>query len=94
MAHAVVIRLKELGLPEELDETLGTMSTDLGDIWGSQRNFAERLKDMVEGDANWNAIGDCLVDLKAAVDHIAVHVDSVREPIERLAEYAYEQAGE
>ena len=28
MAHSVVIKLKEMGLPEHLDDDLGTLSTD------------------------------------------------------------------
>ncbi len=91
MAHAVVIRLKEMGLPEEFDEALGTVCTDLGDIWSSQKGLSGRLEDLVDHADDWEAVADCLVDLRAAVDHLSTHVETVKEPIQRLAEYAYEQ---
>ena len=37
-------------------------------------------------------MGDSLVDLRATVDHIGWHVDSIREPMTRLTEYAYNRA--
>jgi len=91
MAHAVVIRLKEMGLPEELDEALGTVSTDLGDIWAAQKVLSARLDYLVEHADDWESVADCLVDLRAAIDHISTHVATLQEPIEQLAQYAYEQ---
>ena len=32
MAHRILIKLKEMGLPENLDEELSKLCTDLGDI--------------------------------------------------------------
>ncbi len=92
MAHAVVIRLKEMGLPEEFDEALGTVSTDLGDIWGAQKEIATRLQYLVDNADNWESVANCLVDLRAAIDHISAHVDTAKEPIQQLAQYAYEKA--
>ena len=92
MAHGVVIRLKEMGLPEELDEALGTACTDLGDIWAAQKTLSERLEYLVDHANDWESIADCLVDLSAAIDHIATHVETAREPIRRLAEYAYKHS--
>ena len=92
MAHAVVIRLQEMGLPAELDDALAVVCTDLGDIWGSKEFFDGRLQSLVNGPSDWVEVGDCLVDLKVAIEHLAVHVDSIKGPIERLAHYAYEKA--
>jgi len=94
MAHAVVIRLKEMGLPAELDDALAIVCTDLGDIWGSKEFFDGRLQALVEGPNDWAAVGDCLVDLKVAIEHLAFHANSIKEPIERLAHYAYEKGDE
>ena len=92
MAHAVVVRLKEMGLPAELDEALGVLSTDLGDIWGVQKSLADRLEYLVDHADDWEAVADCLVDIRAAVDHLRTHVETAREPIGRVARYAYGQA--
>lgn len=92
MAHAVVIRLKEMGLPEELDEALGVLCTDLGDIWGAQKALAARLEYLIDHADDWEAVADCLVDIRAAVDHLRTHVETARDPIDRVARYAYGQA--
>ena len=91
MAHAIVVRLKEMGLPEELDEDLGTLSTDLGDIWAAHKTLAARFDDLIDRADDWESVADCLVDLRAAVDHIGTHVETARDPIDRVAKYAYEQ---
>ena len=91
-AHSVVIKLKEMGLPDDYDEELALLSTDLGDLWSAQRELVDLLGGLVDSQADWGAVGDSLVDLRATVDHIRWHVDSVREPMTRLTEYAYNQA--
>ena len=92
MAHAIVIRLKEMGLPEEFDEDLGTLCTDLGDIWAAHKTLSERLDYLVDNVDSWESAADCLVDLQATIDHMGTHVETAREPIDRVAKYAYEQA--
>ena len=91
-AHSVVIKLKEMGLPEDYDGELALLSTDLGDLWSAQRELAARLDGLVGSPDDWGALGDSLVDLRATVDHIRWHVDSIREPMTRLTEYAYDRA--
>ena len=91
MAHAVVTRLKEMGLPEELDDDLGTLSTDLGDIWAAHKTLSTRLDDLVDSANDWETVADCLVDLRATIDHIGTHVETARDPIDRVARYAYER---
>ena len=92
MAHSVVIRLRQLGLPDDMDPQLARLSTDLGDLWGAQKEFTDLLNDMLKNARDWDAMGDALTDLRASIEHIAWHIDSVREPIERIAERAYAEA--
>lgn len=93
MAHSVVIALKELGLPGRFDGELASLSTDLGDIWGAQADFNNRLEDLLRDAGDWRRVGDALVDVKSAVDHMAWHLESVRTPLVKLARYAYGQNG-
>ncbi len=92
MAHAVVIKLKEMGLPEELDADLSTLSTDLGDLWGAQKEMSRRLEGFVKSPHDWGAAGDDLVDLRTAIDHIEWHTRSIKRAMTRLTRYAYKQA--
>ena len=91
-AHSVVIKLKEMGLPDHLDDDLGRLSTDLGDLWNAQKQLASRLKKLLQSGDDWEATADNLVDLKAVLDHMGWHLSSVQRPITRIARFAYEQA--
>ena len=92
MAHNVVIRMRELGLPDTLDNELASVSTDLGDLWGAQKEFTDHLHNMLKASHDWDSVGDSLVDMRASIEHIAWHLDSIREPLTKLAEYAYSQS--
>jgi hypothetical protein len=93
MAHAVLVKLKELGLPEDLDEVLGRLCTDLGDLWNAQRTLTDQLEAFLSSD-EWNAAGDNLVDLRSSIDHMAWHVKSVRRPMAQITRYAYRMGRE
>ena len=93
-AHDVVIKLKEMGLPQELDEVLASLSTDMGDLWAAQTELVERLDRFLESPDDWEAVGDHLVDLRASVEHIAWHVKSARRPLNRVAHFAYQKASQ
>jgi len=92
MAHGIVVKLKEMGLPESLDEELAALSTDLGDLWGAQKVLADRLERFVKSPGDWETVGDYLVDLRATIDHINTHGKSVRRPMDRVARFAYREA--
>ena len=92
MAHSVVIKLKTMGLPASYDEELARVSTDLGDVWGEHKALFEGLESLLQKSVGWEEVGDSLVDLRASLDHFAWHLDRVREPLTKLAEYAYSTA--
>ena len=89
MAHRILVKLKEMGLPENLDEELSRLCTDLGDIWSAQLVLTEKLSQFLNEENEWNAVGDCLTDMKSHIEHITWHAESITEPIESIAEYAY-----
>ena len=90
VAHQVVIKLKESGIPIELDTHLGALSADLGDLYGAQEELVERLERLTHSPKEWDSIGDCLVDLKMTINHIAVHAKSIQRPITKITEFAYQ----
>ncbi len=92
MAHNVVIKLKEMGLPEEMDEQLSQMCTDLGDLWSSQSSLVKQVEAFLKAEDDWDAVGDTLVDLSNTIDHIAWHMKGIREPLGQITHYAYEQS--
>ena len=94
VAHGVVIRLKEIGLPQSLDGELASLSTDLGDLRSAETALAARLDEFLSTRQDWEAVGDYLVDLRASIDHIDWHLKSVRRPLNRITQFAYRRASE
>ena len=92
MAQSVVIKLKEMGLPEHLDDDLGTLSTDLGDLCNAQDELTSLVNNLTEASQDWDSIGDIMVDIRAVVEHINWHASSLRRPINKLTHYAYRTA--
>ena len=96
VAHGVVIKFKEMGLPEELDPELASLSTDLGDLWGAQHSLTAQLESFLKPPPNppkdWRSAGDHLADLKSTIEHMAWHVNSIRRPLNRIANFAYRRA--
>ena len=88
MAHGVLVKLKELGLPEDLDEALGRLCTDLGDLWSAQKILTDQLQSFLKSD-EWSDVGDNLVDLRSSLDHMAWHMKSVRGPMSQITLFAY-----
>ena len=92
VAHSVVIKLQEMQLPEGFNDDLASLSTDLGDLWSSQVTLSNRLEALSRSLHDWEAVGDCLVDLTSCLDHIAYHLKSVRRPLRKISRYAFRQA--
>ena len=90
-AHGVVIKLKEMGLPEHMDHELSKLSTDLGDLWSAQKTLEEQLESFIESNDDWPVVGDHLVDLRASIDHTSWHLKNVRRPMTKITRYAYSQ---
>ena len=94
MAHNIVIKFKEMGLPESLDSDLASMCTDLGDIWSAQNALGNLLETFFKSPQEWGSVGDQLVDMRACIDHIDWHLKSIRRPMNSLTHYAYRNATE
>ena len=91
-AHAVIVKLKEMGLPEELDADLARLSTDLGDIWRAETVLVRQIRSLLESSENWESVGDRLTDVGTTLEHVAWHVKSARGPVGKIARYAYRKA--
>jgi len=94
VAHQILVKLKEQGLEEDYDDDLAKLCTDLGDLWGAQLSFTERLGDFLDTetaiDDSWRKFGDSLADICSELEHMAWHIQSVKGPIERIAQRAYQ----
>ena len=92
VAHSVVIKLKEMGLPDEMDEDLSQLCTDLGDLWSAQLTLASQVENFLKKPHNSQKTGDDLVDLKATIDHMAWHLKNIGQPMDNITNWAYSQS--
>ena len=91
VAHSVVIKLKEMGLPDEMDEDLSKFCTDLGDLWSAQMTLASQVESFLKPPHDSESTGDQLVDLRSTIDHIAWHLKTIGEPMDNITNWAYSQ---
>ena len=92
LAHRILVKLKTNGLPEDHDDELAKLCTDIADIWSAQLAFGEILNRFLEETDNWESIGDDFVDMLSNVQHMSWHIDSVKNPLETFAKYSYSES--
>ena len=92
VAHSVVIKLKEMGLPDEMDEDLSQFCTDLGDLWSAQATLASQVENFLKKPHDLEKSGDDLVDLKTTIDHISWHLKTIGEPMDNITNWVYSQS--
>ena len=93
VAHSLVAKFQEMGLPSELEPDLAKLSTDLGDLWSAHEHLANQLECVVRSGADWDTIGDNLVDIRSTIDQIAWHINTIRRPMTKITRYAYQASG-
>ena len=91
LAHSVVIKLKEMGLPDDMDEHLSKLCTDLADLYSAQRLLTTQVEAFLKSEDDWDAVGDNLVDIRATIDHMQWHMKGVRRPMTQITRWAYRQ---
>lgn len=92
IAHGIVVKFQEMGLPNDYDEELSSLSTAIGDIWGTQKSLSHLVDDLLNAPRDWEVVGDHMIDLKSVLDHVDWHLKSIRKPISKIARYAYRQS--
>lgn len=92
IAHGIVVKFQEMGLPNDYDEELSSLSTAIGDIWGTQKSLSHLVDDLLNAPKDWEVVGDHIIDLKSVLDHVDWHLKSIRKPISKIARYAYRQS--
>ncbi len=92
VAHNIVIKFKEMGLPEALDAELAKISTDLGDLLSAQNLLSDQVSNVFKCPNDWKLIANLLVDIKSNIEHISWHQKNIRSPLGKIARYAYRKA--
>ena len=94
IAHNIVIKFKEMELPETLDKELANISTDLGDLLNAQTLLSDQISNVFKCPNDWEVIANLLVDIRSNIEHIGWHQKNIRSPLGKIARYAYGQASQ
>ncbi|MCI0438592.1 MAG: hypothetical protein L0177_05615 [Chloroflexi bacterium] len=94
LAHHIVTKFQEMELPQEMNDALADLGTDLGDLWSAQKSLEKHLENLLHSPHDWESVADALVDIRACIDHMAWHMKSIRRPMSRITQYAYRRASE
>ena len=92
LAHKILVKFKEMELPDHLDDELGVLCTDLADFWSASKDLESKLQILLNQEHKWDSIGEILVDLRIIVDHLERHVKSVKRPINTITSFSYYQS--
>ena len=91
-AHRIVVRLKEAGLPDEFEDAIGDISTDLADLCSISNNISSLVEKLINDPPEWESLANTIVDLKSTVDHISVHTHKFGKAANKIARFAYQEA--
>ena len=64
MAHQAVVKLKKMGMPDEMDEPLSRFCVDLGDVWSAQTVLAKQIEAFLKSPDDWSEMGDRVADIQ------------------------------
>jgi hypothetical protein len=89
-AHNILIKMKELGLPESFDDSLASLCTDVADLI-SALNKVTLISEKItaKNTDQWESVAECLADMLAEIEHIDWHTSSIKNPLKEIAEYSY-----
>ena len=92
LAHKILVKFKEMELPDDFDEQLGILSTDLSDFWSASKDLENKLRILLNEEHQWDSIGETLVDIRSIIDHFDRHVKSVKKPINTITNFSYSES--
>ena len=92
LAHRILVKFKEMELPDDFDQQLAVLCTDLSDCWSASKDLENKLKILLNEDHGWDSIGEILVDIRSIIDHLDRHVKSVKKPINMITNFSYSES--
>ena len=92
LAHNILVKFKEMELPDHLDDQLAILCTDLSDFWSASKDLENKLLILLNEEHEWGSIGETLVDIRSIIDHLDRHVKSVKKPINIITNFSYSES--
>ena len=92
LAHRILVKFKEMELPDDFDQQLAVLCTDLSDCRSASKDLENKLKILLNEDHGWDSIGEILVDIRSIIDHLDRHVKSVKKPINMITNFSYSES--
>ena len=92
LAHRIVVKLQEIGLPDELENTIGDIGTDLADLCSINNNISSLVEKLINDPPEWESMANTIIDLKSTVEHMNVHAHKFGKTANKIARFAYKEA--
>jgi len=89
MAHKILVKFQEMGLPNDMNGEVANLATSLGDIWDAHLGFTDSMQKLINDSENWESIADSLVDIYTHIDHAEWHISGIKDLILKVSEYSY-----
>ena len=77
LAHRILVKFKEMELPDDFDQQLAVLCTDLSDCWSASKDLENKLKILLNEDHGWDSIGEILVDIRSIIDHLLTNQGNI-----------------
>ena len=92
LAHRIVVKLKEVGLPDEFDDIIGDISTSLADLYSINNDVSSLVEKLVNDPSGWESLANTIIDLKSTIEHMDAHVHQFGRAANKVARFAYREA--
>lgn len=90
MAHKILVKFQEMGLPLEMNDEVAKLATSLGDIWDAHLGITDSIHTLIDNSDAWDSIGDSLTDIYTHIDHVSWHMKDIKELILKISKYSYD----
>ena len=89
MAHEILVKFQEMGLPDDMNDEVAKLATSLGDIWNAHLGITNSIKTLINDSVDWDSMGDSLTDIYTHLDHAEWHEKGIKELIFKISQYSY-----
>ncbi|MFL2756764.1 MAG: hypothetical protein ACJ0BE_05860 [Dehalococcoidia bacterium] len=92
MAHKILVKFQEMGLPIDMNDEVANLAISLGDIWNSHLALTEEMQKLIDECEDWESIANSLTDMYTHIDHVEWHINGIKDLIFKVSKYSYDNS--
>lgn len=90
MAHEILVKFQEMGLPDDMTDEVAKLATSLGDIWNAHLYITNSIKTLINDSVDWDSMGDSLTDIYTHLEHAEWHEKDIKDLVFKISQYSYD----